>query len=44
MKLLAVRRLFRILRVVIRYRLDDYLFALALTLCARMLRLALPRR
>ena len=28
MKLLAVRRLFRIQRVVIRYRLDDLLFAL----------------
>ena len=26
MKLLAVRRLFRIQRVVIRYRLDDLLF------------------
>ncbi len=44
MKLLAVRRLFRILRVVIRYRLDDYLFALALPLWARMLRPALPWR
>ncbi len=30
MRLLAVRRLFNILRVVIRYRLDDYLFALEL--------------
>jgi len=28
MKLLAVRRLFRIQRVVIRYRLDDVLFDL----------------
>lgn len=28
MKLLAVRRLLRIQRVVIRYRLDDLLFAL----------------
>ena len=30
MKLLAVRRLFRIQRVVIRYRLDALLFALTL--------------
>ena len=30
MKLLAVRRLLRILYVVIRYRLDDMLFALPL--------------
>lgn len=30
MRLLAVRRLFTILRVIIRYRLDDYLFALNL--------------
>ena len=30
MKFLAVRRLFQILRVIIRYRLDDYLFALNL--------------
>ncbi|TDQ35323.1 ubiquinone biosynthesis regulatory protein kinase UbiB [Thiopseudomonas denitrificans] len=30
MKFLAVRRLFNILRVIIRYRLDDYLFALNL--------------
>ena len=30
MKFLAVRRLFSILRVIIRYRLDDYLFALNL--------------
>ena len=30
MKLLAIRRLFRIQRVVIRYRLDDLLFALPL--------------
>lgn len=30
MRFLAVRRLFNILRVIIRYRLDDYLFALDL--------------
>ena len=30
MNFLAIRRLFNILRVIIRYRLDDYLFALNL--------------
>lgn len=44
MKLLAVRRLLRIQRVVIRYQLDDLLFALPLPLWARVLRYALPWR
>jgi ubiquinone biosynthesis protein len=44
MKLLAVRRLLRIQRVVIRYQLDDLLFALPLPFCARALRYALPWR
>ena len=44
MKLLAVRRLFRILRVVIRYRLDDLLLALPLPVWLRVLRFALPWR
>ncbi|WP_454256376.1 ubiquinone biosynthesis regulatory protein kinase UbiB [Pseudomonas sp. Marseille-Q8238] len=44
MKLLAVRRLFRILRVVIRYRLDDLLLALPLPVWLRALRFALPWR
>ena len=44
MKLLAVRRLFRILRVVIRYRLDDLLFALPLPFWLRALGAALPWR
>lgn len=44
MKLLAVRRLLRIQRVVIRYRLDDLLFALPLPWFLRALRYALPWR
>ncbi|MDA7084834.1 ubiquinone biosynthesis regulatory protein kinase UbiB [Pseudomonas sp. SA3-5] len=44
MKLLAVRRLLRIQRVVIRYQLDDLLFAQALPLWLRILRHALPWR
>jgi ubiquinone biosynthesis protein len=44
MKLLAVRRLLRIQRVVIRYQLDDLLFALPLPFWARALRYALPWR
>lgn len=44
MKLLAVRRLLRIQRVVIRYQLDDLLFALPLPLWLRALRFALPWR
>ena len=44
MKLLAVRRLFRILRVVIRYRLDDLLFALPLPFWLRALGAAMPWR
>ncbi|MDO9618329.1 MAG: ubiquinone biosynthesis regulatory protein kinase UbiB [Pseudomonas sp.] len=44
MKLLAVRRLLRIQRVVIRYQLDDLLFALPLPLWARVLRYVLPWR
>jgi ubiquinone biosynthesis protein len=44
MKLLAVRRLLRIQRVVIRYQLDDLLFAQALPLWLRALRYALPWR
>ncbi|WP_417661849.1 ubiquinone biosynthesis regulatory protein kinase UbiB [Pseudomonas sp.] len=44
MKLLAVRRLFRILRVIIRYQLDDLLFALPLPLWLRALSYALPWR
>ena len=45
MKLLAVRRLLRIQRVVIRYQLDDLLFAQQpLPLWLRALRYALPWR
>lgn len=44
MKLLAVRRLFRILWVIIRYRLDDYLFALPLPWFISMFRWLLPWR
>ncbi|KPY30768.1 ubiquinone biosynthesis regulatory protein kinase UbiB [Pseudomonas syringae] len=44
MKLLAVRRLFRIQRVVIRYRLDDLLFALPLPWWMLALRFVLPWR
>ncbi|KFE56089.1 ubiquinone biosynthesis regulatory protein kinase UbiB [Pseudomonas syringae] len=44
MKLLAVRRLFRIQRVVIRYRLDDLLFALPLPLWMMALRYVMPWR
>ncbi|MGE8496690.1 MAG: ubiquinone biosynthesis regulatory protein kinase UbiB [Pseudomonas sp.] len=44
MKLLAVRRLFRIQRVVARYRLDDLLFDLPLPLWMRALRFLLPWR
>lgn len=44
MKLLAARRLLRILRVVIRYRLDDLLLTLPLPTWMRALRLLLPWR
>jgi ubiquinone biosynthesis protein len=44
MKLLAVRRLLRIQRVVIRYQLDDLLFNLPLPFWASLLRYALPWR
>lgn len=45
MKLLAIRRLFQILRVIIRYRLDDLVFDLPqLPLRLRALRWALPWR
>ncbi len=44
MKLLAVRRLFRIQRVVIRYRLDDMLFALPLPWWMLAVRFVLPWR
>lgn len=44
MKLLAVRRLFRIQRVVIRYRLDDLLFDLPLPWWLMGLRLVMPWR
>jgi ubiquinone biosynthesis protein len=44
MKLLAVRRLFRILRVVARYRLDDLLLALPLPWWLRALSSLLPWR
>ena len=44
MKLLAVRRLLRILYVVIRYRLDDLLFALPLPFWLRAPRVLLPWR
>ena len=44
MKLLATRRLLRILRVVIRYRLDDLLLTLPLPTWMRALRFALPWR
>lgn len=42
MKLLAIRRLFRIQRVIIRYRLDDLLFDLPLPFWLRALRHARP--
>ena len=44
MSLLAVRRLFRIQRVVIRYRLDDLLFALPLPWWLLAMRFVLPWR
>ena len=44
MKLLAARRLLRIQRVVIRYQLDDLLFALPLPFWLRVLRFVLPWR
>jgi ubiquinone biosynthesis protein len=44
MKLLAVRRLFRIQRVVIRYRLDDLLFAFPLPWWLKALRFVMPWR
>jgi len=44
MKLLAVRRLFRIQRVVIRYRLDDLLFVLPLPWWMMALRYVMPWR
>jgi ubiquinone biosynthesis protein len=44
MKLLAVRRLLRIQRVVIRYRIDDLLFALPLPWWLMMLRFGMPWR
>lgn len=44
MSLLAVRRLFRIQRVVIRYRLDDLLFALPLPWWLLAVRFVLPWR
>ena len=44
MKLLAARRLLRIQRVVIRYQLDDLLFALPLPLWLRLSRFVLPWR
>nr|WP_298142062.1 ubiquinone biosynthesis regulatory protein kinase UbiB [uncultured Pseudomonas sp.] len=44
MKLLAVRRLIRIQRVVVRYQLDDLLFALPLPLWLRVSRFVLPWR
>ncbi|WAH58412.1 ubiquinone biosynthesis regulatory protein kinase UbiB [Pseudomonas silvicola] len=44
MKLLAVRRLLRIQRVVIRYRLDDLLFALPLPWFLRITRFGMPWR
>ena len=44
MKLLAIRRLWRILRVSIRYRLDDLLFALPLPWHLRLLKFLMPWR
>lgn len=44
MKLLAIRRLWRILRVTIRYRLDDLLFALPLPWYMRMSQVLMPWR
>ncbi len=44
MSLLAARRLFRILRVIVRYRLDDLLLTLPLPTWMRALRFALPWR
>ncbi len=44
MKLLAIRRLWRILRVTIRYRLDDLVFALPLPWHIRILQVLMPWR
>lgn len=44
MKLLAIRRLWRILRVILRYRLDDLLFALPLPWHLRALQIFMPWR
>ncbi|NLJ11729.1 MAG: ubiquinone biosynthesis regulatory protein kinase UbiB [Gammaproteobacteria bacterium] len=44
MKLLAIRRLWRILRVTIRYRLDDLIFALPLPWYINICRFLLPWR
>lgn len=44
MKLLAIRRLWRILRVTIRYRLDDLLFAQPLPWHLRILQVLMPWR
>lgn len=44
MKLLAIRRLWRILRVTIRYRLDDLLFALPIPWHLRALQILMPWR
>lgn len=44
MKLLAIRRLWRILRVTIRYRLDDLLFALPLPWHLHILQYLMPWR
>ena len=44
MKLLAVRRLFRIQRVIIRYQLDDLLLALPVPVWLRVLSALLPWR
>ena len=44
MKLLAIRRLLRIQRVVIRYRLDDLMFALPLPWWLKITRFAMPWR
>lgn len=44
MKLLAIRRLWRILRVTLRYRLDDLVFALPLPWHVRILQAVMPWR
>ena len=44
MNFLAIRRLFRILWVAIRYRLDDFLFALPMPWYAKMFKWLLPWR